>query len=327
MKNLYLKVFICITACQIQAQKVVNFNGQIINYNPSESIYLVFDESISTLNILEDGTFSLNVNMQQIPSYFYFANISKRGKIEQQTPRIWFENDSLEININWLDKSFQTKDLSPYQSLSEQIENLKDKQKIAFILDHSSSFPSLYFANRLKGKISISDLKQISKSVNENYKNSIYLKKIDNYIEAKSLEKLKKGKKVEEFELPDAHGNKVLVIKKNGNKKLIAILSSGCYYSVSSISLLEQLNELNNGNIELITIWSDKSKDTWQNAHHDQKSKISWTDLWDENEFASTYFNQTIFPTFYVINEEGVLTKKIRGYSKKTAKKLKALLN
>jgi len=260
MKNLFLTLILCITIYQVQAQKTVNFSGQISNYNSSELIYLGLDEFLLPLKILEDGTFTVDVAIQQNPSFFSFAKISKRGKIERQTPRIWFENDRINITLDWSNKSFQMEGLMPFQSTSDKIEDLKGKQQIEFILNNPSNIPSLYFANSLKEKISIYDLEKFSQSVNDEYKNSIYLKRIENYVFAKKLKTLKKGEKVKDFKLPDKDGNQISVINRRNKKQLIALFSSGCSFSIASINLLAQFAELNNDKIEMTTIWDDKSK-------------------------------------------------------------------
>lgn len=326
MKNLFLTLALCLSIYQVQAQGTVNFSGQIKNTNPAELIYLGLDGFLSPLKILEDGTFTVDVAIHQTPSFFYFANISKKGKIEQQTPLIWFEKDSIEVNFDWSNRPFQIQGLMSFQSISEKIEALKGKEQINFILNNPNSIPSLHFANEHKEKISISDLETFLQNVNEEYKNSIQLRRIESYVSAKKLKTLKKGEKVKDFKLPDKDGNQISAFNRSDKKHLIAIFSSGCSFSIASISLLEQVVELNNNKIEVITIWDDKSKDTWLNTHQDKKSKITWTNLWDEYGFASTYLNRTMWPVFYVFNEGGELTEIIKGYKKKTARKLKALV-
>lgn len=326
MKNLFLTLALCLSIYQVQAQRTVNFSGQIKNTNPAELIYLGLDGFLLPLRILENGTFSVNGDIQQTPSFVYFAKITKRGKIEQQTPLIWFESDSLEITLDWSDKSFQIQDLMAFQSISEKIESLKGKSQIEFILKNPNNIPSLYFANKNKENFSISDLEMFSQKVSEENKNTIHFKRIENYVSAKKLKTLKKGDKVEDFKLPNREGKQVSAINGSNKKRIIGLFSSGCSFSIASINLLEQLAELNNDKIELITIWEDPTKEVWLNSNQDKKEKITWTDLWDEYGFASTYLNRTMWPTFYVINEDGELTEIIKGYSKKTAGKLKTLV-
>jgi hypothetical protein len=105
-----------------------------------------------------------------------------------------------------------------------------------------------------------------------------------------------------------------------------AIGSSGCSFSLASLNMLEKLNDLNHDKIEIISIWGDNSKDVWLNAHPDLKEKITWTNLWDELEFAYSYLNTNMWPTFYIINEEGEVVDIIRGYNKKTEKRLRKFI-
>ena len=213
MKNLFLTLILCISTCQVQAQRTVNLNGQIKNLNPGEIIYLGIEDILFKLNVSQDGTFAVDKKIDQKVSFFYFAKISKRGKIERQTPQIWFDGDNIVVTLNWTDKSFQLENILPFQSISEKIELLKGKQQISYLLSNPNSLPSLFFANENKEKIPLLDLEKFSKSISKEYINSIYLKRIENYLAAKKREPLKKGKKVEDFKLPNKEGKHISVIQ------------------------------------------------------------------------------------------------------------------
>lgn len=326
MKQILLTLTLCLVLFESWAQKTINFSGKIKNANPAELIYLGLDGFLLPLEISENGITSVESDIQQSPSFFYFAKISKGGKIEKQTPRIWFEGDRVEVTMDWSDKSFQIPDLMPFQSISEKIDSLKGKSQIEFILENPNTIPGLYFANEKKKNISISDLEIFSQGVNEENKKTIYFKKLETYLSAKKHEPLKKGHKIEDFKLTNTEGEQVSVINGNNKSRIIALFSSGCAYSIASINLLEQLAELKNDKIELVTIWEDPTKKVWLTTHQDKKDKITWTNLWDEYGFASTYLNRTMWPTFYVINEESEFTEIIRGYSKKSLNKLKKIV-
>ncbi len=158
MKEIILTLTLGLILSQSQAQKSINFSGQIKNLKTTESVYLGLGRTLIQLKLLEDGTFSTNANIQQRPSFFYFAKLSKKGKVELQTPRIWFDKDSIEINFDWLDKSFQILSKMPYQSMSEKIETLNGDNQTEFILSNPINIPILYFVNENKDKISISNL-------------------------------------------------------------------------------------------------------------------------------------------------------------------------
>jgi hypothetical protein len=124
--------------------------------------------------------------------------------------------------------------------------------------------------------------------------------------------------------LPDKEGNSVSILKPTGKLKLITLFSSSCHWSIESITLIEDLNNLNNGKIEIITIWTDQNRATWLDYEKDKKAKISWTNLWDEYGFANAYLDSEVSPSYYIINEKGDLIDKFQN-SKSTEKKLKRL--
>mgnify|MGYP003633836186 CR=1 FL=1 len=326
MRNLFLTLSLCISIYQAQAQKTVNFSGEIRNTNPEETIYLGLDGSLLPLKVMENGTFSIDGKIEHSPSFFYFAKISKQGKIEPQTRQIWFEKDRVEVILDWSNKSFQTDDLMPFQSFSEEIEALKGNKQFKLIQKNPNEIPSLYFLDLQKEQISSSDVEDYYKLLNEENQNSIYGKRIENYLSALKRKVLKKGETVEDFKLPNKNGDYINVINDKNKPQVIALLSSGCTYSIASIKLLEQLSKLSNNKIEIVTIWDDKSRNIWLSSYQDEKSKITWTNLWDEFGFAKTYLNRKMWPTFYVINENGELIQILEGYDKKTAKALKRLV-
>ncbi len=326
LKKLLLSLILSLALIQSQSQQTVSFRGQIKNAKADESIYLALEGMLIQLKLQDNGAFLISTSLQQLPACFFIASITTKGKIEQHTPKIWFDKDSIKIDIDWVDKTFQVADKMSYQSISEKIESLKGNQQNQFMLSNSVNIPILYFVNENKNDIPVSDLEIFSQNVDTLYRGSTYFKKIEAYINAKKRKPLKIGDKVANFSLPNRDGNPISVINASGKTKLVTFFSSGCSFSISSISLLEQLEKINNGKIEIITVWADDSKNSWLNEHLDQKSKITWVNVWDEYHFASTYFNNTGWPTFYVIDAEGRLIDSFFGYKQKTANKLKELI-
>ncbi|WP_194778302.1 TlpA family protein disulfide reductase [Pararhodonellum marinum] len=325
MKKPILTLLFFIATFQVIAQYTVNIYGQIDNFNSEEFVFLAVGGELMPLNLSSSGSFSVDASITQFPSYFTLDKVSKRGKIEHQLPRIWFESDSVKVNIDWKDRTFQMEGIMPYQSISDEIEALRGKEQIAFILRNPNQIPSLYFTEREKEKIAIDDLDKFTQNVPEEYKKSIYVKRIDNYLEAKRRKPIKKGDQLKDFSLPDKSGDQIPVISRNDKPTLIALFSTGCSFSLASIGLLKQFSELDNNSVQLVTIWEDPTKEIWLNSYQDRKDKITWTNLWDEFGFASTYLSRKSWPTFYFFNEEGVLVDKFKSYNKKTAKRLKKL--
>ncbi|TAD85621.1 MAG: TlpA family protein disulfide reductase [Bacteroidetes bacterium] len=326
MRNLFVITCWCLVLTQTHAQKRIHVSGKISGFNSTEPTYVDFGGKLQQFMPAEDGSFSVDASIRELPGTIRFVTPTAKGKIINKTPLIWVASDSVKVNVDWLKQTFQSSATTPFQSTSEKIEALKPKEQIDFTLNNSSSVVSLYFANMLKKDIAIDDLKKFCLNVKSEFGNTDYFKRIETYVAAKSLPTLKKGETVKDFTLPDKDGNQIQVIKENNQPKLIALFSSSCQYSIASIALVEQISKLPNNNFELITIWDDSDKETWLTAYQDKKQKITWTNLWDGFEFASTYFELSMLPTFYVVNADGKLTDVIEGVSKASLKRIKKIV-
>lgn len=318
--------FLSILPYVVWAQQPVFIRGQITNIKAAEPIFLEFDDVLKPLELQQNGAFALMANVPSFPASFSFATISKRGKITRKTPLIWFESDSLFINLNWSDGAFEMEGKLPYQNLSEKLEALNGKEQIDQVLKHAEAIPGLYFANAFKEKMAITDLETFLTAVPTELRDMGYVKEMENYLRAQKIGPLKKGSNVHDFQLPDSAGNRVSILQNSGRKQLVALVSTGCYHSLGSLGMLQQLAESNEKQYEIITIWDDGSKDIWLNARKEQKSKITWTNLWDEYGFATTYFGMQVSPSFYVIDENGILLEVFKGYNEKIASKIKRAL-
>jgi|GEM_PF-2123243 len=309
------------------AQQPVVFKGQINNIKAAESIFLEFDDVLKPLELQPNGTFELLVDIPSFPATFSFSTISKKGKITPKTPRIWFERDSLFVEVNWLNGAVEMAGKLPFQELSERLEALKGKEQMNHALKHANAIPGLYFSNLWKEQMAMADLEAFLAAVPDELRDVGNAKRLENYLRAQKMRPVKIGSSVQDFQLPDSAGNSISILQNSSKKRLIALVSTGCYYSLASLHLLQELSESNNRHYDIITIWDDGSKDIWLNARKEYKSKVSWTNLWDEYGFATTYFGMSVSPSFYIVDQQGVLVDIFRGYDEKIASKIKRALN
>jgi len=323
-KLLYPLIFIGIFY-QAKAQQMVHVHGRIDQHPVPDLIFLNVGGTGMPIEIAADGSFSTERGIHQFPSFIYLSKLSKGKKLERLTPSIWFESDSVKINLNLADNSFETDKLMHYQDFSEKLESLKKKERLKYLLGNPNQIPSLYFADLDKKSIPTRNLAMFNQNIPEYYKRHTYGKRIDNYLSAKQRAPIKKGQRIEDFHLPDKEGNQVAVIGMNNKPKLISLFASGCAYSVLSIDPLEKFSKMNDGRMDIITIWEDDSEDIWLNTNTSRKEKITWSNLWDEYGFTSAYFNRNMWPSFYVVNKKGELTDTFKGYGKKTLKRLEKL--
>ena len=326
MHRIILVLIAMILTIPLNAQLPINIQGTITNYNGESIIYLGNDETILPLTISKDGAFSIDMDFAQLPSFVSVKTVSGRGKITNHLPRIWFSDDNLSLDINWVEKTFDSSSKVPYQELSQEMENLKGKKQKQLILANPNQWPGLFFADRFKEDLPISDLEAFLERTTEEFSQSIYAKRIEYFIAAERMNPIKKGKALADFKLPNEQGEEIALLQSSDKPKLIALFSSGCAYSVASIQLLQKLHEEGSDQLEIITIWEDNSRDTWLNYRKDEKEDITWINLWDQYGFASTYLDRKMWPSFYVVDPEGILIDRFSGYSQKSADKIRALI-
>lgn len=327
MRNLLITGILILLSCEAMPQISVHIKVEIENFKTNERVYFGVDGvwRNTLVNFSGNGNFSVDVNIQQLPSFISFETLSKRGSIDPQLPRLWFGNDTVSVKINWLNKSVESKDLLPFQVIAEKIEKLNGKERVNYLMQYPHEIPALYYTERYKSEIPLSDLENFMAKVPGEYRGLYVAKRIENYINAKRLGDVKIGEKITDFSLPDKDGNHISILASTGRTKLLTLFSSTCHYSIESIELIEAMNQQNNGKIDIVTIWVDLSKDTWLNYEKDKKAKINWTNLWDEFGFADAYLDVEVSPSYYVINENGVLEDKFH-ISKSSGKKLKRLI-
>ncbi len=43
---------------------------------------------------------------------------------------------------------------------------------------------------------------------------------------------------------------------------------------------------------------------------------LTWTNLWDKNEFVFTYFDINLYPSFYLVDKNGKIITILKNYEK-----------
>jgi hypothetical protein len=329
MKHSVFTLLLALSFSIVQAQTTVNIKGKINNFTPNESIYLGLDGYSLPLEVSETGEFSFDQEVYQTPSYYFLWKIAKRGKMDYITPILWFENAEEQIILNWADKTFERKNTLNFQAISEKMESLGGKNRLDFALDNPNSFASLHFvSNHFKfnnGKPNQTEIRKLEKYIaqtDEHFKESNYFKKIESFLAAKNNIAPKKAEAVKDFNLINKQGINASVMNQTNKNQVIALLSSDCYYSLSSLNFLAELSVKQQGTTAITTIWVDNDEGTWLNSEKERKEKIVGNNHWDQFGYARAYLNVDTYPTFLFVNQEGKLTKRITGFNKKKAKKI-----
>ncbi len=155
----YLLLALCVISWTVpQAQSTVSLRGQINNFQPEGTIYISNGHLTTPLEVDENGAFETELQYGELPGFFALNSTSKKGKITPEIPRIWIKDESVDITIDWNDRSVSSSSPTSYQELSDRIEALHGQKQIDLVLATPNQVPSMYWADRLKEKMAIQDL-------------------------------------------------------------------------------------------------------------------------------------------------------------------------
>lgn len=328
MRKLFFLLIMWGTAFNVcNAQNIIKVKGKILNAESVDNIYLG-SGAMSAVEVLDDNTYSIELDVPVLPAKISFSNINfKTGMLTNLTPDLWVESSDVEVNFDASKKNeYKIIPSVAYQTLSEKIQYADKNNRKELIAQNSNSFPALYFLYSdyfFKENKDLVFLEDVLAGLDQDYKESYYGRLLDTFLKAKKEIPAKKGKKLISLELFNADLKSMNLIEQNGKTKIICYTSTECGYSSPTIAFLAELNEkINKDTYEIITVWDDSSYEVWQNHRPEIKDAIKWNNLWDKYRFVSVYMNIDTTPTFFVVDQNGVLVKEMKGISSKTKKKI-----
>jgi hypothetical protein len=292
--------------------------------HPDNVYYLSVASKLTSLE-LKNNKFQIELKKGEFPKGLAIATISK-GKIKYLTPTIWIDTDSVNIYFDFKNEksSFNIDHRYIDQDISEKIEKANNKEKLDLIKENIKTYPAMFFLYEHIKRISLSELESMYSMISEKNKSSLIVQRINDYIKAKKISVPRKGDQFISFNLESKSETATQIDQLSDKHRLLAFVSTGCGYSLASLSELSKLYTIYGEDVDFITIWDDNEKDTWQNAKAELKSVIEWTDLWDKTKFAANYFDIPMHPSFYLIDENGYILAFIKGYNPKKMRKMLA---
>ncbi|WP_194973434.1 TlpA family protein disulfide reductase [Aquiflexum lacus] len=321
MRKVFLLIVLWSICLSIRAQEKVDFE---IDFLKSKKGFYWEGGGVP---VGPEITFSQSMLFSELPTAVQFYAVSKKGRINYLTPKIWVDDLEVHLQLEFLLKSAQWEIDKPYQhqNFSEKLEQATKNEKLELIGKNLDKLPAIYFLEAEKEKYPLEVVRDLFQKIPIETSNSIYAKKLEVYLTVKSITSPKSGDKIKNIELINSNNERQQLFKSDQKPKLLVLMNSESAYSLSTISLLSQFHELVKEEYEIVTVWSDKSFDRWQNYRADLKANIKWTNLLDIYGEAFNYFDEDLTPTFFVINPDGIIERKFRGFNKRIVSRLQAL--
>ncbi|SFU08319.1 Peroxiredoxin [Algoriphagus locisalis] len=128
--------------------------------------------------------------------------------------------------------------------------------------------------------------------------------------------KLSTGTMSLDFRLESREEEEVSLSDYDGKYRLLEFSFSGCKPCIEALPEIKEIHERFGEDLQVISIWNDRSKNTWLNSSKKYKEIIVWTDLWDETGYVTKLYQIDVWPTYMLVAPDGTIEEIWKGYGK-----------
>ena len=206
------------------------------------------------------------------------------------------------------------------KELENQIHELQqtiDSLERNFIFKRTDTYPSLIYLQYKMYDYPKDTVKMLFDRMSPELQASSWAKPIRTYIESQLISI---GDLFLDFEAEDQNGNRVRLsdfVGKEGKCVLLDFTATGCGACKMAEKEMLPMVESYSDSLRIVSFWVEPSRDTWQKSLH--KDRLGWTSLWSaenaEKGYVTIPYQVRSFPTFFVIDPQGVIVQKWIGYS------------
>ncbi|MBF4463733.1 TlpA disulfide reductase family protein [Flavobacterium sp. LC2016-12] len=295
-----------------------------------KSLYLVLKSEgkfYSTQLFIANENVAINGNKKDFPYDLVISGSEHQNKLtilKNQTKVYQKERDTI---VTFLRKE-TTDTSSTHKTLYKKnvdrmhtIDKITDSITKIYIKSNLNSFAGIKELFNLRSTYQKIELENSYNSLPSNYKESVYGKRLFNYL--KIGDQLKTGDFFFDFEAKDQFGKKHKLSEFTGNYILLDFTETYCEFCIRSKKELKEISESNYKNLKIVSFNADKSELTWKKGL--ERDKISWLSLSDgEGTTGNTLlkYGVTGYPTFFLIDPNGKIVYSTFGYDDQKIKNM-----
>ncbi|PKQ62212.1 hypothetical protein BZG02_12905 [Labilibaculum filiforme] len=236
------------------------------------------------------------------------------NKFGSATGNLQAKIDSLYLTgfKNRSDKELRGQIMHKIDSIGNQINELE----FSIIKENpnsTSAIRKLYELVAFDGPIAKEQIKEIYDSMDPAYKNSLYAEGILSNLEEKKIPEI--GDNMLNFIAHDTNGVEHSLTDFKGKYILLDFWSLGCGPCFAAMPETKRIDSLNREQLVIIGVSMSSDEESWEKIS--KMKNISWINLSDgKGTFAgaSAIYGIEGFPSYFLINPEGVIVDKWFGY-------------
>ena len=229
------------------------------------------------------------------------------------------ERDSLLVLILKLgdDPQHETEVKSMMQQLSA-LDRRLDSLEENYLFTHTDTYPSLQYLSSKMYAYSKDTVKMLFDRMSPELQNRKDGKPIRTYLETESVSV---GDPFMDFEAEDQNGNRVRLsdfVGKDGKYLLLDFTRAGCGPCIQANKEMREMVDTYSDSLQIVSFSIDNHKEVWLKSL--QRDSICWPSLWSaenvDRGIITVPYEIRSTPRFFVIDPQGKVIKKIRGYGK-----------
>lgn len=224
------------------------------------------------------------------------------------------ERDSLTsyfISMNQEERQNQGKEI---WARIDEIDSITFLEKVQY-LKSNNTYISIIDLGYLKDKLPRDTVQQIFNQYSEDIRNSKYGKILEVFLKEKTISI---GDSFYDFEAINQEDEKIKFSSIHDNTKftLIDFTSTFCGPCIKAADELASVHQTFKDSLTVVSFSGDPKKESWLKGV--ERDSVAWNSLWDgKGRFSETAIHYGIrgFPTFVLINPEGLVVDRWTGYS------------
>lgn len=262
------------------------------------------------------------------PTQISFVHVKGSGKILVQKA-FWLGPGEYTITGSIQDLStLQIDSLHEYDKISREIGASEGDSRKELILENLDKEVGVMWFIRSKELFNQNEINQAALRMSDEMK---ALNSFKRFMAEGKLEqevKIAEGERSPAFTLESREGPQVSLTDYEGKYRLLEFSFTGCKPCLEALPEIKEIHDRFGEELVVISVWNDRSKDTWLNTAKKHKALITWTDLWDEAGYVTKLYQVNVWPTYMLIDPDGQIEQIWTSYWKgRILRKIENLLS
>lgn len=183
-----------------------------------------------------------------------------------------------------------------------------------YIKSHPNTYASIIQLGYHKNKLPKDTIQKIYSNYTAEIKDSKFAKIVEVFLKEKIS---KVGDKYHDFEGFNQKEEKVKFSDIKGEYTLLEFTSAYCGPCIQAADELVEICKNNKDSLTIVSFSGNSKKSVWLKSL--ERDKVTWNSIWDgKGRYSETYIKYGVqgYPTFILINPEGIILDKWSGYKK-----------